>query len=62
VPRVLLKPAALRGAPRDDAELVRELAPGEPFEMLDETLGWAWGYAGEERRVGYLPSDSLRPS
>ena len=22
--------------------------------MLDDSLGWAWGYAGEERRVGYV--------
>jgi hypothetical protein len=34
---------------------VRELEAGEPFLMLDDSLGWAWGYAGKERRVGYLP-------
>jgi hypothetical protein len=27
--------------------------------MLDDSLGWAWGYAGEERRVGYVPSSAL---
>jgi hypothetical protein len=27
--------------------------------MLDESLGWAWGYAGEERRVGYLRVEAL---
>ena len=27
--------------------------------MLDDSLSWAWGYAGEERRVGYIPSDAL---
>ena len=26
--------------------LIRELAAGEPFAMLDDSLGWAWGYAG----------------
>ena len=52
--------AALRTAPSESAELIRELVPGEPFLMLDDTLGWAWGYAGEERRVGYLSSEALR--
>ena len=27
--------------------------------MLDDSLGWAWGYAGEERRVGYVRSDAV---
>jgi hypothetical protein len=27
--------------------------------MLDDSLGWAWGYAGDERRVGYVRSDVL---
>ena len=50
---------ALRNAPSDDAERIRELAVGEPFAMLDDSLGWAWGYGGEERRVGYVRSDAL---
>ena len=29
--------------------------------MLDDSLGWAWGYAGKERRVGYAPSAALAP-
>ena len=37
-----------------------ELVPGEPFAMLDDSVGWAWGYAGEKRRVGYVPSEALR--
>ena len=28
--------------------------------MLDDTLGWAWGYAGEDRRVGYVRSEALK--
>jgi Bacterial dipeptidyl-peptidase Sh3 domain len=32
---------------------------GETFAMLDDSLGWAWGYAGEERRVGYVQSAAL---
>jgi hypothetical protein len=39
--------------------VIRDLAEGEAFAMLDDSLGWAWGYAGEERRVGYVRSDEL---
>jgi hypothetical protein len=27
--------------------------------MLDDSLGWAWGFAGSDRRVGYVPSEAL---
>ena len=27
--------------------------------MLDDSVGWAWGYAGEDRRVGYVRSEAL---
>ena len=50
---------ALRNAPAEDAEVVRKLAVGEPFAKLDDSLGWAWGYAGEEYRVGYVRSETL---
>jgi hypothetical protein len=33
--------------------------PGDPFAMLDVSLGWAWGYAGEDRRVGYVRSEAV---
>ena len=52
-------PSALHGAPSDEANMIRALQPGEPFAMLDDSLGWAWGYAGEERRVGYVRSDAV---
>jgi hypothetical protein len=32
------------------------LAVGETFAMLDDTVGWAWGYASQDRRVGYVRS------
>ena len=44
----------LRCAPAEDGEAIRELRPGEHFAMLDDSLGWAWGYAGEDHRVGYV--------
>jgi hypothetical protein len=49
----------LRSAPSAHAAILRELAAGEVFAMLDDSLGWAWGYAGEERRVGYLRSGAV---
>jgi hypothetical protein len=55
----IASPTALRTAPSDEAQTIRELAGGEPFAMLDDSLGWAWGYAGTERRVGYVRSDCL---
>lgn len=52
----------LRDRPSDDAESIRPLAAGEPFRMLDDSLGWAWGYAGEDGRVGYVRSEALEPA
>jgi Bacterial dipeptidyl-peptidase Sh3 domain len=62
VERTIATAAALRSAPSDDSEVIRELQPAEPFALLDETLGWAWGYAGEDRRVGYVRSDAVGPA
>ena len=55
----IASPTPLRGAPSNDADVIRDLATGEPFAKLDDSLGWAWGYAGKERRVGYVPSEVL---
>jgi hypothetical protein len=54
VDRKIVATAALHAAPAEDADVIRELAAGDHFEMLDDNLGWAWGYAGEDRRVGYV--------
>jgi hypothetical protein len=62
LPRTIHASATLRRAPSDDAEIIRDLGSGERFAMLDDSLGWAWGYAGEERRVGYVRSDALAAS
>jgi hypothetical protein len=58
--RITAAPATLRNAPAEDAPSIRDLKVGEAFAMLDDSLGWAWGYAGRERRVGYVPSNALR--
>jgi hypothetical protein len=44
----------LRTAASEEAETIGQLRAGERFDMLDDSLGWAWGYAGEDRRVGYV--------
>ena len=60
VERVVAATADLRAGPAADSEVIRTLAAGEPFALLDDSLGWAWGYAGTEHRVGYVLSDVLR--
>ena len=50
----------LRKGPSHSEEVICELPAGEPFAMLDDSLGWAWGYAGKQRRVGYIVSEALK--
>jgi hypothetical protein len=59
IDRSLASGASLRCAPSDDAEAIAQLEAGDALSMLDDSLGWAWGYAGKERRVGYLRSGAL---
>jgi len=49
----------LRAGPSDEAETLLELKAGDLFAMLDNSLGWAWGYAGEQRRVGYVRAECI---
>ena len=55
----MARAATLRAGPTDEAEALGELAAGAAFSMLDNSLGWAWGYAGDERRVGYVRSEAI---
>jgi hypothetical protein len=59
VPRTMIAETLLRDAPSEGANVVREVLPGEPFLMLDDSMGWAWGYAGENQRVGYVRSEAV---
>lgn len=59
VPRTLIAPAPFRCAADDKAEVIVHLAPGDRLDMLDCTAGWAWGYAGPERRVGYVRAQAV---
>ena len=40
-------------------DVLAQLAAGSAFSLLDDSRGWAWGYAGDERLVGYVPSAAL---
>ena len=51
--------ADLRAAPSEEAEILAELAQGDRFALLDDSLGWAWGYAGDKRLVGYVRPEAL---
>ena len=55
--RLIKTAGPLRANPAMEAEIIGEVEAGDKFEMLDNSLGWAWGYAGTKRLVGYLPSD-----
>jgi hypothetical protein len=59
VERVIGRRTIVRSMPSNDAETIGDLAAGESFTMLDDTLGWAWGYAGKNRRVGYVKSEAV---
>ena len=52
--RRLAAAAPLRRSASDDADIVAELSAGDELWMLDDTGGWAWGYGGPDRRVGYV--------
>jgi hypothetical protein len=58
---VVVGRSALRSDPASDSEAVAVLDPGEPFAMLENSVGWAWGYGGKERRVGYVRCEDLGP-
>ena len=57
--RTVAHSAMLHAAPSEVADSIGELSPGEPFALLDDSLGWAWGYAGQKRRVGYVRSEAI---
>ena len=45
-------------SPKGDV-VIATLAPGDTLLMLDCTRGWAWGYAGAERLVGYVDFNAV---
>ena len=57
--RHLVAAAPLRRTADEGAELIAELKAGDELWMLDDTRGWAWGYGGPEKRVGYVRAEAL---
>jgi hypothetical protein len=57
--RTVVANAPLHLAASGDSEALAELESDDPFCLLDDTLGWAWGYAGRDRLVGYVRSEAL---
>ena len=57
--RALAVPATIFATPDESDEAVMEAEAGDRFDLLDNSLGWAWGYAGDERRVGYVRAEAL---
>jgi len=49
----------LRSGPSEESNAIRPIEAGERFAMLEDSLGWAWGYAESDHRVGYVRSDAL---
>lgn len=42
-----------------NGDVVCQLGAGAPFALLDSQGGWAWGYGGDDRRVGYVEVSAL---
>jgi hypothetical protein len=59
VDRRLAAATTLHEAPGAQSKVLAALDPGDRFALLDDSLGWAWGYAGDDHRVGYVLSDAL---
>ena len=57
--RHLKAAAPLRRTPGLNGEVITELAAGDELWMLDCTSGWAWGYGGNDRRVGYVTAEAV---
>jgi hypothetical protein len=57
--RHVVAAAPFRSAADDQAEIITELRPGDEMWVLDDTSGWAWGYGGADRRVGYIRAEAL---
>jgi hypothetical protein len=61
VARVAIASTPLRDAAHEGSQVIDELQAGEPFGVVEDSVGWAWGYAGIDRRVGYVRTDALSP-
>jgi hypothetical protein len=51
--------AFVRPGPTEQNDAISELLPGEDFAVLEYAGGWAWGYCGADRVVGYVEAIAL---
>ena len=56
--RRLVAAAPLLVEPAIDAEPLAQLDAGDQLRMLDNSRGWAWGYA-PDGRVGYVSAEAV---
>ena len=49
----------LRAGRETDADILATLSPGDPFEVLEISGGFAWGSAPGVGRVGYILASDL---
>ncbi len=50
----------MRAEPSPSAICVSELLPGQRFDVVDDSDGWAFGFSFEDHYVGYVRSEYLR--
>ena len=56
--RRLVAAAPLLAEAATDADPIAQLSAGDEIRMLDNSRGWAWGYAADGR-VGYIRSEAI---
>jgi hypothetical protein len=56
--RHLTQDTSFLTAPDDEADPIATLKAGDELRILDNSRGWAWGYA-PDGRVGYVRSGAL---
>lgn len=59
VQRVVVRATDLREGPEQGGTVLRELRPGDVFEVLEFVKGRAWGRAPGAGLVGYVDADAL---
>lgn len=59
--RCIAEGAELKQKPVDEAPVVRPLAAGERFALLDIEGHWAWGYCMTDHLVGHILMAALEP-
>jgi hypothetical protein len=59
LPRKLLSAADLRATASSESEVLMQLPPAAPFEVLEYAGTHAWGIAPDAALVGYIPIEAL---